>query len=316
MGSTHATMGHTQLLIFSLLFLTQSYSSLGTSLTGKEVTVTTILHEPFMMLKPDHSNRIGNDKYEGFLMDLLHEVSSNLKFKTLSVSVVPDGKYGRYDNTTNSWNGMVGEVVNGNVDMAMADITITSYRETAVDFTVPFMHVGIGVLYKKQGWSSKFIAPISSVEDLIQQSKIKFGCVRGGSTNSFLKNSKVESYRRIWEAMEADDTVYTATNKEGVEKVRESDGGYAFFLESASLKYHMSKDCQLTQVGGLLSHKGYGLVLPQGSPYREELNIALLHLQEDGTTHNLIQKWWKAGTCQAQEDTSFIQSMWSWLPVV
>jgi len=314
MGSTHATMGQTQLLIFSLLFLTQCTSSLGSSLTGKDVSVTTILHEPFMMLKPDHSNRIGIDKYEGFLMDLLHEVSSNLKFKTLSVSVVPDGKYGRYDNTTNSWNGMVGEVVNGNVDMAMADITITSYRETAVDFTVPFMHVGIGVLYKKQGWSSKFIAPISSVEDLIQQSKIKFGCVRGGSTNSFLKNSKVESYRRIWEAMEADDTVYTATNLEGVEKVRESDGGYAFFLESASLKYHMSKDCQLTQVGGLLSHKGYGIVLPQGSPYREELNIALLHLQEDGTTHSLIHKWWKAGTCQ--EDTSFIQSMWSWLPVV
>merc|ERR1712183_924078 len=125
MGSTHATMGQTQLLIFSLLFLTQCTSSLGSSLTGKDVSVTTILHEPFMMLRPDHSNRIGIDKDEGFLMDLLHEVSANLKFKTLSVSVVPDGKYGRYDNTTNSWNGMVGEVVNGNVDMAMADITIT-----------------------------------------------------------------------------------------------------------------------------------------------------------------------------------------------
>jgi len=319
MGSTHTNMVPSKLQFFSLFLLSQSYASLGTSLTGKDVTVTTVINAPFMMLKPDHTNRIGNDKYEGFLMDLLTIVSKYMKFKSFSVSTAPDGKYGRYDNTTNSWNGMIGEVMKGTVDMAMADISITSYREKAVDFTVPFMHVGIGILYKKPSWIKQWRAPISSVHDLANQNSVKYGTVRGGSTNHFFKNSDYDIYQRIWEAMEAmeeDEPVYTASNLEGVQKVLDSDGDYAFFMESASLKYHMSRHCQLTQVGGILSHKGYGAVLPQGSPYREELNIALLELQEDGTLFQLVKKWWNQDECLLQEDNGFIQSMWNWLSVV
>ena len=34
--------------------------------------------------------------------------------------------------------------------MAIADLTITYEREAAVDFTMPFMSLGIGILYKRQ----------------------------------------------------------------------------------------------------------------------------------------------------------------------
>lgn len=34
-------------------------------------------------------------------------------------------------------------------DIAVADLTITYEREAAVDFTMPFMSLGIGILYKK-----------------------------------------------------------------------------------------------------------------------------------------------------------------------
>lgn len=34
-------------------------------------------------------------------------------------------------------------------DIAVADLTITYERESAVDFTMPFMSLGIGILYKK-----------------------------------------------------------------------------------------------------------------------------------------------------------------------
>ena len=37
---------------------------------------------------------------------------------------------------------MIGSVINGSADLAVADITQTAMRETVVDFTVPFDQVG------------------------------------------------------------------------------------------------------------------------------------------------------------------------------
>ena len=43
--------------------------------------------------------------------------------------------------------GMVGEVMTGAADLALADLTITAARERVVDFTVPFLQTGITVLH-------------------------------------------------------------------------------------------------------------------------------------------------------------------------
>lgn len=36
-----------------------------------------------------------------------------------------------------------------NADLAVTDLTITAEREAGVDFTIPFMNLGISILYKK-----------------------------------------------------------------------------------------------------------------------------------------------------------------------
>ena len=41
------------------------------------------------------------------------------------------------------------------------------------------------------------------------------------------------------------------SNTEGVEKVEETDGKYAFFMESASIQYLVERRCKLSQVGDL-----------------------------------------------------------------
>ena len=58
-------------------------------------------------------------------------------------------------------------------------------------------------------------------------------------------------------------SVYTFTNDEGIERVRKEDGLYAFFMEAAAIEYHVERKCDLTQIGGLLDSKGYGIALPQ-----------------------------------------------------
>ena len=41
------------------------------------------------------------------------------------------------------------QVMRGEADMAAADLTITAAREEVLDFTHPFMYIGLGVLYTK-----------------------------------------------------------------------------------------------------------------------------------------------------------------------
>eukprot|EP00092_Neocalanus_flemingeri_P024126 GFUD01026172.1.p1 GENE.GFUD01026172.1~~GFUD01026172.1.p1 ORF type:complete len:298 (+),score=79.21 GFUD01026172.1:1-894(+) len=290
--------------VLSLLLL--SCQVYGDSLLGKEVAVTSALHAPYLSLKSDHANRMGNDKYEGYTMDLLTQLAAKLGCKFF-VKLVADGKYGRYDVATSSWSGMMGEVVSGEAEMVVADLTMTSERERAVDFSFPFMHVGITLLVKKP---SRWEVPINSVDDLVKQNKVKFGTAKGGATEQFFKNSKVPTYQKIWETMQANEG-FATSNNEGVEKVL--DGDYAFFMESGSAEYHTARNCQLTTVGELLNLKGYGVVLRQGSVNMEEVNIAVLELREEGVLDVIKKKWWaqRGSTCLNEEWT---QSLWNLLP--
>ena len=40
-----------------------------------------------------------------------------------------------------------------------------------------------------------------------------------------------------------------------------SRGNYAFLMESTSLEYEVQQNCNLTQIGGVLGSKGYGIAL-------------------------------------------------------
>ena len=94
-------------------------------------------------------------------------------------------------------------------------------------------------------------------------------------------------------------------NTAGVEKVEEADGMYAFFMESAAIDYLVERRCKLSQVGGLLDSKGYGIATRRGTPYKEYLDNAILKLMEGGVLHKLKIKWWKqkrgGGACDAKD---------------
>ena len=64
-------------------------------------------------------------------------------------------------------------------------------------------------------------------------------------------------------------SVFTSSNMEGVERVVKGKGSYAFLMESTSIEYVIERNCELTQVGGMLDSKGYGIAMPP-SEYQEE----------------------------------------------
>merc|ERR1719220_2006214 len=108
--------------------------------------------------------------------------------------------------------------------------------------------------------------PIESVADLANQNEIVYGAVNGGSTAGFFAKSNEDVYKRINAFMTGIKRAEAMmdSNMEGVEKVEEADGKYAFFMESASIQYLIERRCKLAQVGGLLDSKGYGIATKIG----------------------------------------------------
>lgn len=81
----------------------------------------------------------------------------------------------------------------------------------------------------------------------------------------------------MWSFMEsARPSVFTSSNVEGVERVIKGKGSYAFLMESTSIEYVIERNCDLTQVGGLLDSKGYGIAMPPSKTKNSFYYILLL----------------------------------------
>ncbi|XP_059470906.1 glutamate receptor ionotropic, kainate 2-like isoform X4 [Neocloeon triangulifer] len=367
------------------------------------LVVITILETPYVMMRPQ-SNLTGNARYEGFCIDLLREIAAMVGFE-YRIELVPDGKYGVYDLESGEWNGIVRQLMDKKADLAVGSMTINYARESVIDFTKPFMNLGISILFKvptspptrlfsfmnplavdiwlyvlaayvlvsitmfvvarfspyewhnphpcelendvvenqfsmpnsfwftigtlmQQGsdlnpkatstrivggiwWFftliiissytanlaafltvERMITPIENAEDLAGQTEISYGTLDSGSTMTFFRDSMIETYKKMWRFMEnKKPSVFVPTYEEGIRRVLE--GNYAFLMESTMLDYTVQRDCNLTQIGGLLDSKGYGIATPMGSPWRDKISLAILELQEKGEIQMLYDKWWK-----------------------
>ncbi|XP_075219248.1 glutamate receptor ionotropic, kainate 2-like isoform X3 [Lycorma delicatula] len=344
------------------------------NIKNKTFIITSRIGRPYLDFKKGEGLK-GNDRFEGYSLDLIEEIAQELGF-TYIFSLVPDGQYGSLDKKTGQWNGLIRELQERRADLAICDLTITYDRRSAVDFTMPFMTLGISILFSKpvkqppemfsffkplsfdvwvymvtaylgvslllyflsRAVSTRLVAgmwwfftlimissytanlaafltmermdaPITGVDDLVNQNKIKYGLLRGGSTANFFRDSNVSIYQRMWSTMESSQpSVFVKSNDEGVERVQKGKRQYAYFMESTSLEYQMERKCDLEMVGGLLDSKGYGIAMPFDSPYRTAISGAVLKMQESGKLQQLKTKWWKlmhgGGQCDKRNEAT------------
>ena len=61
-----------------------------------------------------------------------------------TLNLEPNSDYGSKvgDGDNANWTGIIGEIIAGRVDLAIAPLTITAERERVVDFSKPFMTFG------------------------------------------------------------------------------------------------------------------------------------------------------------------------------
>ncbi|KAA8586899.1 hypothetical protein FQN60_000735 [Etheostoma spectabile] len=302
------------------------------SLANRTLIVTTILENPYVMQRKSDKELIGNDRFEGYCLDLLKELSNILGF-TYEVRLVSDGKYGA-QNDKGEWNGMVRELIDHwyNPHPCNPSSTLIQNNFTLLNS----FWFGVGALMRQgselmpKALSTRIVggiwwfftliiissytanlaafltvermdAPIDSADDLAKQTRIEYGAVRDGSTMTFFKKSKISTYEKMWAFMSSrKNTALVKNNREGITRVLTTD--YAMLMESTSIEYISQRNCNLTQIGGLIDSKGYGVGTPIGSPYRDKVTIAILQLQEEGKLHMMKEKWWRGNGCPEEDN--------------
>ncbi len=136
--------------------------------------IVTIFDEPFMMLKKNRDNTL-TEKHiprgtvldpslvEGFCADLAYAMCHD-KLK-LPYKFLIETQYGS-EIEKGVWDGMVGALVNREADLSIAPLTINGAREKAVDFSKPFIDLGISIMISKPEKQKpgvfSFMAPLST----------------------------------------------------------------------------------------------------------------------------------------------------------
>jgi ABC-type amino acid transport substrate-binding protein len=89
------------------------------------------------------------DQLEGYCVDLARFICKNKLGIECKFRIVKDNSFGAKPDNDQPWNGMIGELVRHEADLAVAPLTITSQREGVVDFSKPWMNLGISILISK-----------------------------------------------------------------------------------------------------------------------------------------------------------------------
>ncbi|XP_050422335.1 glutamate receptor 1-like [Adelges cooleyi] len=127
--------------------------------------VVTAAEEPFMMLKKSGEPLTGNDQFEGYCRDLTTLLAEKIGIK-YEFRIVKDNKYGvENHDMKGGWDGMIGEIIRKEADLAIAPLTITAEREKVVEFSKPFMWTALNIMVKKptkhKPGAFSFLTPMS-----------------------------------------------------------------------------------------------------------------------------------------------------------
>ncbi|MFG6158615.1 transporter substrate-binding domain-containing protein [Halomonas sp. 1390] len=208
---------------------------------------------PFEMMDQESGEMVGFD------MDIISELAERAGFE--------------YNLRTMDFNGIIPAVQTGNVDIAIAGITITDERAEIVDFSDPYYDSGLRILVG---------ANDDSVQELEDLSGKKIGTKVGSTSYDFLQENLGD---------DADITPYPGSSDMYMALLGGSVD--AVFYDAPNVGYFSQTkgEGRVKVVGDLYEGQQYGIVFVEGSEWVEPVNEALAEMKEDGTYDEIHAKW-------------------------
>jgi polar amino acid transport system substrate-binding protein len=213
---------------------------------------------------PPFGTRVG-DSFTGFDIDIAMAVAKQLGIE--QVDFVP----------VTSANRIV-KLLNGDVDMLVASMTITRYRELKVDFAYPpYFQDGEGLLVKTA-------SPVQSYLDLPGKT---VGCVKGSTSSYYMKQVAPDCATKVYPDF--------AAMMQGLE-ADEVDAVTSDTLILIGLMKNAADPTAYRIAGDRFTTEPYGIaVVENQSKWRDALSDAIQDLWENGRWQVICDSWFGPG---------------------
>ena len=105
-----------------------------------------------------------NQKYNwvGMVPDIVEFLAKTMNF-TYDLGFPRDGSWGAFNKDTGEWSGIIGDILDGDVDVGFAPLTVLHERAEAVDFSFQFTQIKAHLLSAKSYLSTTPTQPPSIV---------------------------------------------------------------------------------------------------------------------------------------------------------
>ncbi|WP_440996266.1 glutamine ABC transporter substrate-binding protein GlnH [Arhodomonas sp. SL1] len=196
-------------------------------------------------------------EYKGFDIDLWKAVAERLDVD--------------YELQPMDFNGIIPALQTGNVDLALAAISITAEREKVIDYSHPYYDSGVLLMVRADN------DDVSGTDDLGDK---VVGVKQGTAAADFidsLETAGVTKFPNIGDA-------YLALRTGRVDVAAHDTPNVFYYIETAG-------DGEVKAVGQSMDAQSYGIGFPEGSELRDRVNVALLEIMEDGTYDDIYAKW-------------------------
>jgi len=222
----------------------------------------------------------------GFLMDLLNEFTKTTGIK-FEVESHPDWMYDRL-NDDGTWdNTLIGGLLTDQCDMVGPDVTVNSDAEKVIDYLTPIMPYKLEVIY-----NPTFGLP--DVEPIPQY------LIQDTHDLVFLKETNNKTLHEIYRNIDAGrPSSIVDSDEDGVKMV--STGNFAYIIESNfvakvmdKLGFPASTVALDTRDYGKYFYNTFAVQIGTkseiGKDLRQDLDVALERLNEDGIVQQLLIK--------------------------
>ena len=206
---------------------------------------------------PFEFQKEGSKDFDGFDMDLIRAIGQKMNAK---VEIQNMG-----------FDALIPALNAGNIDIAIAGMSITPERQKAIDFSEPYYKSGLVVVVNKDNTTTKSVADLKGKKIAVQIGTTgadKAGKVEGAKVTAFNTNAEV---------------FLELKNK----------GADAVIIDSPVAAYYLvqgGKDSAKI-VGDVMEAESYGIAFKKGSKLTAEANKALADLHKSGDYDKLYQKW-------------------------
>lgn len=198
----------------------------------------------------------GSKELTGFDVELVQALGQKLGYKVEMVSM--------------GFDALIPALQAGNIDVAIAGMTITDERKKVVDFTDSYYTSGLMIMVRKD-------SPVKSIDDL----KGKTIACQIGTTGEN-KSRSVEGA-----------TVKAFNTQDEAALELKNGGADAVIGDAPVIEYYMTKAGKefAKTVGEKMEAEPYGIALKKDNKLTADLNKALADMKKNGEYDKLYTKW-------------------------